>query len=80
MGTLQGIWKDLYTNNYDLVKSKFTLLYILQHGKIGFNKTIQQQIDYADTVFTDWKYDAQQVRIPDSAYNVKEPWKTYFDI
>ena len=78
-GTLQGIWKDLYTNNYDLVKSKFTLLADFTAWEDWlWNKTIQQQIDYADTVFTDWKYDAQQVRIPDSAYNVKEPWKTYF--
>ena len=78
-GTLQGIWKDLYTNYYDMVKSKFTLLAdFTQWEDWLWNKTIQQQIDHADTVWTDWKYDAQQVKIPDSGHNVKEPWKTYF--
>jgi LysM domain-containing protein len=78
-GTLQSIWKDLYNGYFDMVKSKFTVLADFTAWEDWlFNKTIQQQIDYADTVYTDWKLDINGDRIPDSAHNVKEPWKTYF--
>ena len=78
-GTLQGIWKDLHTNYLSMVQSKFTVpADFTTWVDWLYNKTIQQQIDYADLNWTDWKYDAQQVRIPESGHNVKEPWNTYF--
>ena len=78
-GTLQGIWKDLYTNSFDMVKSKFTLLADFTSWEDWLlNKTIQQQIDHADITWTDWKLDGNGDRIPESGHNVKEPWKTYF--
>jgi Glycosyl hydrolases family 25 len=78
-GTLQGIWKDLYSDYYDMVKSKFTVLAdFIKWEDWLWNKTIAEQIAYADTEFTDWKYDEFGQRIPSSGHNVKEPWKTYF--
>ena len=78
-GTLQGIWKDLYTNYFDMVKSKFTVLADFTSWEDWLlNKTIQQQIDHADITWTDWKLDGNGDRIPESGHNVKEPWKTYF--
>lgn len=78
-GTLQGIWKDLYNNHYNMVKSKFTVLTDFTKWEDWlWNKTIAEQIAYADTEFTDWKLDEFGQRIPSSGHNVKEPWKTYF--
>ena len=60
-GTLQGIWKDLYTNYFDMVKSKFTVLADFTAWEDWLlNKTIQQQIDHADLIWTDWKYGRQR--------------------
>jgi LysM repeat protein len=78
-GTLQGIWKDLYTDYFNMVKSKFTVLADFTTWEDWlWNKTIAEQIAFADTEFTDWKLDEFGQRIPASGHNVKEPWKTYF--
>ena len=71
-GTLQSIWQDLYTNYFNMVKSKFTLAadFTIWEDWL-WNKTIQQQISFASSDFTDWANDA-------SGHLVKEPWKTYF--
>src|SRR6476620_4166201 len=71
-GTLQNIWKDLYTNYFNMVKSKFTLAadFTIWEDWL-WNKTIQQQIAYASSDFTDWANDS-------TGHLVKQPWKTYF--
>ena len=71
-GTLQSIWKDLYNAYYTMVKSKFTVTadFTIWEDWL-FNKTIPQQIAFADTDFTDWANDS-------TGHAVQEPWKTYF--